>query len=280
MVRTTLMPLIVLASVLLHGCGTPGLAFINFSQPTENQEILRPEAVPVSIKGTGAYSGLQFLVDGADVTNTLHSVGPAQSDGSLTLGVGTRILTASAMVDCPSCSTPTVRSAINRTIYVRECSRADNPGTITLDAQIIKVGQTQGRKVIGVQTRPNKNLVKVVVNDAPGLSKDQIRVTIDLGEDVIRPKAIEAWATCNGSASTAVTARAVQPGGFGVGVICGSPASPCTFPQTAVLDRATARAVIFKVTDGGGVFHNEEVFDTTFWDAFQGRDLSVIWVTE
>lgn len=157
--------------------------------------------------------------------------------------------------------------------------------TIALNAGVIAVGQMPGRKLIGYQLLINKEAVLILVDDAPGLQANQIRLEIDIDADgARRNKQIEASSFCRGSSVGFVEAS--MRGGFGVGVIC-NPISPandfrsgCTNTQIMVLNQNTTSEIWLRKRDWAGFWHYAEGIDSTIWKAFGGRSVRFIWRTD
>jgi hypothetical protein len=162
------------------------------------------------------------------------------------------------------------------------CARSGAAPMITLDANTIRVGQMPGQQRIGYQLAVHHEAVLILVEDAPDLQANQIRLEIDLDADgAQRGKAIEAWTSCQGSRVGVVEAS--MQGGFGVGVVCNPISqannfrSGCTNTQSMVLEQGTTSEIWLGKRDWAGFWHYAEGIDSTIWKAFGGRSLRFIW---
>ncbi|MCY1035310.1 hypothetical protein OV207_27940 [Corallococcus sp. BB11-1] len=165
------------------------------------------------------------------------------------------------------------------------CARGGAAPMISLDANHMRTGQSPGRKLMGYKLRVHQEALLILVDDAPDLQPNQIRLEVDLDADgARRGKAIEAWSFCQGS-RTGLIETSMQ-GGFGVGVIC-NPISPannfrsgCTNTQSMVIQQDTTSELWLRRRDWAGVWHYAEGIDSTLWKAFGGRSLRFIWLTD
>lgn len=117
---------------------------------------------------------------------------------------------------------------------------------IKLDDQVAVVGQIPGRKRIAYVLQNSSDVMLIIVDDAPGLRQDQMRVELDIDPNngVTWNKAIEAWGFCR-SGSRVNLVEASMVGGINVGAACLSLDSTndfrsgCTNTQAMLLDRST-----------------------------------------
>jgi hypothetical protein len=165
------------------------------------------------------------------------------------------------------------------------CARSGAAPIITLNADVIAVGQMPGRKRIGYQLLVNKEGLLILVDDAPDLQPNQIRLEIDIDPfGTGKNKRIEAWSFCQGS--TVGFVEASMQGGFGVGVTCNPISqandfrSGCTNTQTMVLNQNTTSEIWLRKRDWAGIWHTAEGIDSTIWKAFGGRSVRFIWRTD
>lgn len=160
------------------------------------------------------------------------------------------------------------------------CARSGAP-IITIDAGTIAVGQRPGRQIIGYQTIVHKESLRIIVDDAPGLQANQIRLEIDI--DPFRTgknKRIEAWSFCQ--VSWVGSVEASMQGG----VLCNPLSetndfrSGCTNSESMILNQNTTSEIWLRKRDWAAIWHTAEGIDSTIWKAFGGRSVRFIWMTD
>lgn len=219
----------------------------------------------------------------------MASVGPNRNEGVLSLPAGAHTITATAEFYCWYCSGSKTQSTHTNTFVVNSpstqvCARTGGAPVITIPTSFTTVGQKPGKQLIGYLLQ-NGDAVQIRVDDAPGLSKNQMRLELDLDPDNVQwSKAIEAWSFCRGSRVGVIEAS--LKGGFGVGVIC-SPLTPsndfrsgCTDTQTILLNKSTTRELWLRNRGFFAVWYDAEAIDSSFWDAFGGRSVRFIWMDD
>lgn len=174
-------------------------------------------------------------------------------------------------------------SALNAEV-VSICSRTGGPPEIKLDDNVIRIGQEPGRQLIGYAMKNNVDALLIIVDDAPGLPKNQMRVELDIDpyNEVLQNKAIEAWGFCQRGSRVDVVEASIL-GGFGVGIAslplnAGNDfRSNVTNSQTMVLDRSTTSELWFRKMGFLGIWSDAEVIDSSIWEAFSWRSVRFIW---
>ena len=170
------------------------------------------------------------------------------------------------------------------TSNVDVCARSGGAPVITVSNDIIQVGQTPGRQKIAYFLQNQPDVLLIIVDDAAGLTQDQMRVEIDIDpvNGVDWNKAIEAWGFCRrGSRVNLVEASMI--GGINVGTACytldpsNDYRSGCTNTQTMLLDRSTTSELWLRKPGFGGVWTDAEGIDSSLWQAFGGRSVRFIW---
>lgn len=271
----------ILMVVLLCGCG------ITVQKPAENETVQLPSRTLVIVTGNASYSGLKVNIDGVDVTARMNSAGVNRHEGILKLPAGAHTITASAEVDCWYCGGSKTHSVDTNSFVVNSpsgCVVAGGAPVITLPPSTITNAQQAGRRVIGYLLQ-NGNAIRIHVDDAPGLRKDQMRLELDIDPDGVKwSKAVAASTFCHRSQTGIVEAS--SKGGFGVGVVC-SPLtaandfrSGCTNTQTILLSESTTSELWLRGSGFFGNWSDAEAIDSSFWDAFGGRSVRFIWLTD
>ena len=165
------------------------------------------------------------------------------------------------------------------------CARSGGAPIRTIDDALIVAGQKPGRQLMGMPLQNGVDFLIILVDDAPGLQQNQMRVELDINPDdgVIWNKAIEAWEFCQ-SGSRVNLVEASMLGGFGVGTIC-SPLtaandmrSGCTNTQTMLLNQNTTSELWLRKPEFVGIWHDIEGLDSSIWSAFGGRSVRFIWM--
>lgn len=161
-----------------------GCAEITIQKPANNSVIALPSKTKVVVTGSALYTGLEVTVDGVDVSGQMASTGSTSDEGDIALAAGPHTVTASANVRCSYCSGGENHSTDTKSFIVssgpQTCIRVGGPPVITLNSGQIAVGQTPGRQLIGWQLQNGWDAVLIVVEDAPGLLRNQMRVEIDI----------------------------------------------------------------------------------------------------
>ena len=271
----------VLIAVLLCGCA------ITIQKPAQNETVQFPSRTQVIVTGNASYSGLKVNIDGVDVSARMDSAGVNRHEGIIRLPAGAHMITATAEVDCSYCSGSKTQSTDTNSFVVNStsgCVVAGGAPVTTLPTSTITVGQQAGRKTIGYLLK-NGKAIRILVDDAPGLRKDQMRLELDIDPDNVKwSKAIEASTFCRRSPTGVVVAS--SKGGFGVGVIC-SPLtaandfrSGCTNTQTILLNESTTSELWLRGSGFFGNWSDAEAIDSSFWDAFGGRSVRFIWMSD
>lgn len=207
-----------------------------------------------------------------------------------TLGVplGTHTVTVSGDLSCWYCTGGKRGEAKSRTFSLlpaaATCTRSGSVPVRTIPSAGITIGQTPGRQTIMTPLLNRNDEVLILIDDAPDLQQNQMRVDIDLRgfPEVEWNKAIEAWGSC-GSGSRIDLAEASLMGGFGVGIIC-TPLSAsndfrsgCTNSQTMTLNQNTTKELLLRKPGFFGFWYDVEVFDSSIWAAWGGRSVRFIW---
>jgi hypothetical protein len=100
------------------------------------------------------------------------------------------------------------------------CAGLPSAPVTTITGADVDAAQRPGRQLIGLMLHNKVDALLLVVDDAPGLGPDQMRVELDLdGGNVILNKAIEGRTAC-GTSRTALVEAAFAGGGFGVATVC------------------------------------------------------------
>ncbi len=164
------------------------------------------------------------------------------------------------------------------------CASTGGPPVIKIDNDVILAGQQPGRQLIAYAMKNNVDALLIIVDDAPGLPKNQMRVELDIDpyNNVFQNKAIEAWDTCRRGPRVNVVESSTL-GDFGVGIAClplnsgNDFRSNCTKSQSMVLDRSTTNELWLRKMDLLGFWTDAEIIDSSIWEAFSGRSVRFIW---
>lgn len=193
-------------------------------------------------------------------------------------------MTVAAAVMAGIIFVPGPAQAAGPRLALGSCSKGSTHVT-TLDAATIAVAQTPGRKQIGWRFPTSNDALLVLVDDAPGLPKDQILISMDIDpiQGVTWSKSVEAWGDCK-TGRAGVSVASLQPG-INVNRDCARLTdandfrSGCTSAgATITLSRASgATELWFRKPAFLGVWVDAEVMDSTFWYAFGGRSVRFIW---
>jgi hypothetical protein len=283
--RQPLPAYMLVVAVALGGCS------IKIEKPANNAVITLPATTKVAITGNASYTGLMVMVDGGNVSSQIVSTGSSSSEGDIgLLAAGPHTVSASATLSCWYCSGGTTLSTDTRSFIVipgtHVCAReAGGTPVITLDANVVTVGQRPGQQLIAYKLLNGSDVLLIIVDDAPGLTPIQMRVALDLDpfNGVTSNKTVEAWGFCRSGSRVAVV-EASMLGGFNVGVACASLtptngfSSGCTNTQTMLLLQSTTSELwLRKPGFLGGFWYDAEAIDASIWQAFGGRSVRFIW---
>lgn len=280
--------LLVVIAVALSGCA----ATITIQKPAAGVTITLPSKAKVVVTGNASYSGLKVTVDGVDVSNQMVSMGPDRDEGDLSLAAGNHTITASAEVPCWYCTGGKTQSSDNSSFVVvspstQICARSGGAYVKTVDPSLITIAQRPGRQKIAWYLQNGTDVLLIIVDDAPGLQQNQMRVELDIDpfNGVTWNKAIEAWGFCRaGSRVNLVEASMV--GGVNVGTACSELTdvndfrSGCTYTQTMELNQSTTSELWLRKPGVGGIWGDAEAIDSSIWEAFGGRSVRFIWESD
>lgn len=264
---------------------------IEIQKPAHNLTLVDPTTPKLVLNQNNASNLVVSTDEGTsnhkEVTG-LSPVSPGTLMADLGVSIGTHTITAHGDVPCWYCTGGKrhVRASHTFTLLPASapCTRTDGNLVRTFPVSGIAVGQQPGRQTIATPLLNGTDSVLIIIDDAPDLQQDQIRVELDLnpGNDVTWNKAIEAWGACH-TGSRVALAEASMQGGFGVGVIC-TPLSGqndfrsgCTNSQTILLNRNTTGELLLRKPGVIGWWHDVEVFDSSIWAAWGGRAVRFIW---
>lgn len=168
------------------------------------------------------------------------------------------------------------------------CARTGGPPISTFGPDLVAVGQSAGRKEIAYYLKDHTDVILIIVDDAPDLTHDQMRLEIDIDpvgvsghRGVTWSKAMEARAFCHGSVAAALGA-ALRPGAD-VGRDCRPIALPdlrsgCTVTTTpTVVNRSQMSELWLRKPGFLGVWTDAEELDSSIWNAFAGRSVRFLW---
>ena len=278
--------LLIVVAVALVGCA------ITIQKPAENDIITLPSKTNVVVTGDASYSGLKVTVDGVDFSNQMVSKGSARDEGDLSLAAGFHTITASAEVYCSSCTGAKTKSTKTNTFFVvvslgstspHVCATSGGAPVINVASQIT-TAQKPGRQLIAYKLQNGKDVLLIVVDDAPGLLPTQMRLTLDIDpfNGVTWNKAIEAWGFCRSGSRVGLVEASVV-GGINVGTACSQLAvannftSGCTNTQTMLLNQSTTSELWLRKPGTIGIWGDAEAIDSSMWQAFGGRAVRFIW---
>ncbi|MCS6290182.1 MAG: hypothetical protein H8K10_14605 [Nitrospira sp.] len=265
---------------------------IHIRKPADNLTLAGAVLLKVDIEKAN-YSNVLVRTDKGtsaekNVTGQMVLRGVDALTADLMLPFGTHTITASGEVPCWYCTGGKRQSSVSHTFTLlpspAPCTRTDGNFVRTIPAAGIAAGQMPGRQVIATPLLNGTDMVMIIIDDAPDLQQNQMRLELDINPDqgVTWNKAIEAWGACHSGSRTDL-AEASMAGGFGVGVICSPPAtandfrSGCTIPQTVLLNQSTTGELLLRKPGFWGVWHDVEVFDSSIWPALGGRSVRFIW---
>lgn len=285
--RSIQMCLFMMFGAALAGC----LGSINIQKPADNLTITLPAKTKVVVTANTSFSDLKVAVDGTDVSGQIVWADSNRKEGVLSLTAGTHSITADAQMSCWYCIGGKRRSTDTHVFTVSSpitqvCDRAGGAPVITFDAGLIAVAQEPGRRKIGYFPKNGKDVLLILVDDAPDLQQNQMRVEIDLDpfNNVTWAKAVEAWGFCR-SGSRVNLIEVSLPGGFGIGTTCSprelTPAndfrSGCTQTQSMLLDQTTTNELWLRKPGTFGIWEDVEALDSSIWQAFGGRSVRFVW---
>ena len=274
--------LLVVVAVALGGCA------ITIQKPANNATITLPSKTKVAVTGNASYTGLKVTVDGVDYSSQMVSTGSSSDEGDIGLAAGPHTVSASAEVSCWYCSGGKTQSTDTKSFIVspgaQVCARSGGAPVITLDPSLATVGQQPGRRLIAYKLQNGTDVLLIVVDDAPGLQRIQMRVELDIDpfNNVTSNKAIEAWDFCR-SGSRVDLVEASMLGGINVGTACAQLTaandfrSGCTNTQTMLLNQSTTSELWLRKPGFLGIWGDAEAIDASIWQAFGGRSVRFIW---
>jgi hypothetical protein len=253
------------------GAGAEGLRFSTGASPAR---------VSIAVAKTTACGSPWYAYENAD--GDLGRLWTATLTEARAQGASVRIVGNGA---CDSFGVEGVSIVEQHVGSNRGCARTGAAPMTSLDAGTIALSQTPGQKRIAYQLAVKHEVLLILVEDAPGLQPNQIRLEVDLDpEGAGRDKAIEAWSFCQGSRVGSI--QAAMDGGFGVGVICDSISSAnnfrsgCTVHESMIISQDTTSEIWLRQRDWAGIWHYAEGIDSTIWKAFGGRSVRFIWKTD
>ena len=285
-VRQTIQALLfVLVAIFVGACA------VTIEQPADNATVVLPSRTRVVVSGNASFMNLQVIVNGMDFSSQMNATGPRRAEGFFILPAGLQTVTAIATMQCWYCASGTTQSTDTNSFVVanagiRVCRRGGGVPVITLDPNLATVGQRPGRQQIGYQLQ-NGDGILILVDDAPGLLRTQMRVEVDLDpvRGVTQSKMIEAWDFCHeGTMVNAVTSG--MAGGLlsTTGLICSSLTaannfrSGCTTPTASMLINQVNTSELWLRKQGTlGNWDYAEAIDQSMWPIFGGRLLRFIW---
>ncbi|MCC6967362.1 MAG: hypothetical protein IT391_13905 [Nitrospira sp.] len=264
---------------------------IEIMKPAHNLSLVDPTTPKLILNQNNATNLLIRTDEGTshqrEVTG-LISLSPSTLMADLGVPIGPHTVTAHGDVPCWYCTGGTRHVRVSHTFTLlpatASCTRADGNLVRTIPASGIAAGQRPGRQTIATPLLNGTDSMVIIIDDAPDLQQNQIRLELDLNPDqgVGGTKAIEAWGSCRSGPRVNVT-EAYMLGSFGVGAIC-TPLSDrndfrsgCTRPQTILLDQSTTGELLLRKQGTFWFWHDVEVFDSSIWAAWGGRSVRIIW---
>lgn len=270
---------------------------IEIEKPADNL-ILTAPTIPKLIVSAKHYSDLKVsLKEGTstetDATDRMVSLGSDRWTTDLNLPIGMHRVTAGAVLSCWYCTGGKKWVTDSHTFTIlpaaASCTRTDGNRVRTIPSEGVLAGQIPGKQHIMTPLQ-NGDFMLIILDDAPGLQQNQMRVEVDINpnNDVTWNKAVEAWGACRSGSQRVDLAEAsyTPAGGFGVGVICPPLSaandfrSSCTTSGTMLINQSTTGELLLRKPGYFGVWYDVEVFDSSIWSAWGGRSVRFVWWTD